>query len=461
VEANVSAASGSVFFFSILLEEVAVSSVAAEQDELPSLRVLVVGSHGLQRVLLDDFFAASGARHTHAEDTQVARILLREAQETEDPYRLLMINQKAGIGGRPELIDWHDALTPGVGVILLTDLLDHGLDQAAHVPGDVLCLQKPISAMRLRGAMGRLLNQRMTTFSNASEMFVKGQFTSSSRIQYQDRILVVDDHVANLKVASGMLQSLGCDPRRIVTCPDAQSALEELKRQEFGLVLMDCRMPGMDGLAATRAIREQEAAEGRPHLPVVAFTADITESKRMDCLAVGMDDVLVKPVMLRTLGHLLQKFLRPLPGIVSEPVGITSTVRGGKNRPFQGNSNQPAQALLDIPKAMGAFGLPEDTFQEVAELIVQQLPELLNSMARDVENRLQEEARAKAHVLRGSMANAIFPALKEPSQWLHREIRNGEWQRAREALEQLSQAFAPILEALRHYLEQSGSKSEP
>ncbi len=455
--------SGSVFHFSVVLEKMVAATEGRKDERLPPLRILIVGSQGLQRVLFEDFFAALGVRHTYVEDPDAARLALREAHESRDPYRLLMINQKAGDGQRSEMIDLHDTLPPGLGIILLTNLLDHGLDQAAHVPGEVLCLQKPISATRLRQAMDRLLGRGAPEMQREETRQGPGREASDARtrILYRDRILIVDDHVANLKVASGMLQGLGCDPALIEGCSDASTALERLSRHDYGLVLMDCRMPGMDGLTATRLIREREARENRPHLPIVAFTADIMEGKRQQCLEVGMDEILVKPVTLRTMGNVLRKFLHPL----SQPlVHASRLLEVGdpwtKAVPSLEEARPETRTMPDIPEAMGSFGLPEETFQEVAELIVQQIPDLLASMERDIDSEFQEEARAKAHVLRGSMANAIFPALKEPAQALHREIRSGEWRRARIALERLGQEFAPILQALKGYLARHASRPE-
>ncbi|MEO5369828.1 MAG: ATP-binding protein [Magnetococcus sp. DMHC-1] len=460
VDANDRAGSGSVFHFSIFLEEVAETFGSPDMETLPTLRVLVIGSHGLQRVLLDDFFATLEIRHTHADDPQTSRTLLREAQAAHDPYRLLMVNQKAGGGERSEMVDLHEMLIPGVGVILLTDLLDHGLDQAANVPGDVLCLQKPISAVRLRGAIDRLLGEGLVHYAHPASRSGREQRHNPVRKLYQDRILIVDDHAANLKVASGMLQNLGCDPSLVDTTSNAASALEKLRQHDYGLVLMDCRMPGMDGLTATRAIRAREAEEHRPRLPVVAFTADIMEGKRRDCIEVGMDEILVKPVTLRTMENLLRKYLKPIAREEYDAHNEESvTVLDQKSLSPQPTAGAALRPVFDIAQAMEVFGLPEETFQEVAELIVQQIPDLLASMERDVAEQLQEEARAKAHVLRGSMANAIFPSLKEPSQWLHREIRNGEWQSARQALDRLTEEFAPILDALRNFIEQD--KSNP
>src|SRR5439155_20787772 len=74
------------------------------------------------------------------------------------------------------------------------------------------------------------------------------------------------------------------------------------------VVLMDCRMPGMDGMEATRRIRETEAGTGQ-RVPIVAVTAHAMEADREACFEAGMDDFLTKPVMMESLRAVLDRFV--------------------------------------------------------------------------------------------------------------------------------------------------------
>jgi CheY-like chemotaxis protein len=109
-------------------------------------------------------------------------------------------------------------------------------------------------------------------------------------------VLVVEDQSLNRDVAEGMLRSLGL---RVDTAHDGRHALEMLARTNYDIVLMDCRMPVMDGFAATAELRLREG-EGR-HTPVIALTADTTNAAREACFAAGMDDYLGKPFSRATL----------------------------------------------------------------------------------------------------------------------------------------------------------------
>jgi signal transduction histidine kinase/CheY-like chemotaxis protein len=120
------------------------------------------------------------------------------------------------------------------------------------------------------------------------------------------RVLLVDDDTVNTMIASQMLETAGIEVR---TASSGVDALNQLTRGGFDLVLMDWRMPDMDGLEATRRLRAGEAGEAARHLPVVGLTANAYAEDRAACLAAGMDEVLVKPVGRMRLLQTVQQTL--------------------------------------------------------------------------------------------------------------------------------------------------------
>jgi CheY-like chemotaxis protein len=93
----------------------------------------------------------------------------------------------------------------------------------------------------------------------------------------------------------------------VIHVENGSEAIEAMQNQELDGVLMDLRMPEMDGLTATRRWREAEQDSGR-HLPIIALTANVTREDRQACLAAGMDDFLVKPVDSTQLNAVLQRY---------------------------------------------------------------------------------------------------------------------------------------------------------
>ncbi len=118
------------------------------------------------------------------------------------------------------------------------------------------------------------------------------------------RILVAEDNLINQKVASHLLANLGYE---VEIAGDGAAAIECVQAGTYGVILMDCQMPVVDGFAATARIRELQ--QGRPRTPIIAVTANALAGERDKCLAAGMDDYLAKPVTRDALAAAVSKWL--------------------------------------------------------------------------------------------------------------------------------------------------------
>jgi signal transduction histidine kinase len=117
------------------------------------------------------------------------------------------------------------------------------------------------------------------------------------------KVLVAEDNRVNQVVATEMLSRLGYAADVVA---DGRAAIDAVTHARYDLVLMDCNMPGVDGYAATRAIRAQEA--GAQHTPIVAMTASVLSGDRERCAAAGMDDHLSKPMRMLDLERILRRW---------------------------------------------------------------------------------------------------------------------------------------------------------
>ena len=111
-------------------------------------------------------------------------------------------------------------------------------------------------------------------------------------------ILVVDDYPANRLLLQQQLSYLG---HRVVTAANGHEGLRTWLRQHFDVLVTDCNMPGINGYALTRAVREDERRKGKPAVLVLGCTANAQAQERVRCLQAGMDDCLFKPLNLKEL----------------------------------------------------------------------------------------------------------------------------------------------------------------
>ncbi|MDB5710777.1 MAG: response regulator [Sphingomonas bacterium] len=120
------------------------------------------------------------------------------------------------------------------------------------------------------------------------------------------QVLFVEDDPMNRRVVKDMLHVVGAN---MAEAPDAETGLKMIADGTFNIILMDLRMPGMDGLTAIRHLRER--TDGKESLPVIVVTADTAVDLRERCISSGADDVIMKPVamgaLLESMGRMIAR----------------------------------------------------------------------------------------------------------------------------------------------------------
>ncbi|MBF0157809.1 MAG: response regulator, partial [Magnetococcales bacterium] len=309
VDDNRASATGSVFHFSVVLEQGDPGGVCPIGDPYARLEVLVLDSDGLLRVVLEDALTLRGARCVHAADAVSARRILVGALAEKRPYHLVVLNQRPGGDLRRDLSRLQEG-DLGPRFIILTDLLDQIWDQVSDFTGAYICLKKPINAERLLAAIAWLFEGTSVVAEIGA---TTGESGGRSRRAGAVRILIVDDQAANLKVARSMLVSLGIAEGGIDTAIDGRQAVRLFQDRPYDLIFMDCQMPDMDGFETTRRIRAIEAGNGMVATPILALSADASAMGAERGREAGMNGFLVKPITLSELGLCLRDHLQMAP----------------------------------------------------------------------------------------------------------------------------------------------------
>ncbi|HIJ82794.1 MAG: signal transduction histidine kinase [Magnetococcales bacterium] len=175
-------------------------------------------------------------------------------------------------------------------------------------------LMKPVMINALSDAI-------MTAFGFAPEQRMQGNLDSHHARLKGARLLLAEDNDINQQVACELLKQVGIE---VVIANNGQEAVDLERRGSFDVILMDLQMPVMDGLTATRRIRQKKSAKV---LPIIAMTANAMTSDREKCLVAGMNDHIAKPVIPDDLYSILAKWIRTKSGTISQadtlsPFGI-------------------------------------------------------------------------------------------------------------------------------------------
>jgi signal transduction histidine kinase/DNA-binding response OmpR family regulator len=283
---------GSRFSFTILPEAAAPEPVAPGATALRSRRVLVVDGRPVGRAILREQLRAWGVTVDEAVDGAGALARLRRAG-AERPEVVVLDVHLPDMEG-PDLARAVSA-DPALADIPLIVLAPWGAperDPAADHAGIAACLAGPVRPTRLLGALRRALDPVASESTGDSAAAGAPAPVAAAVAARSLRVLVAEDNAVNRMVVTRMLEKAG---HRADVASNGREAVAALARAAYDLVLMDCQMPEMDGLAASRAIRAEEAGTGR-RVPIVALTANATQGDREQCLAAGMDDYLAKPV---------------------------------------------------------------------------------------------------------------------------------------------------------------------
>jgi HPt (histidine-containing phosphotransfer) domain-containing protein len=203
-------------------------------------------------------------------------------------------------------------------------------------------------------------------------------------------------------------------------------ALGILRRKSFDVVLMDCDMPAMDGLATTRRIRAQARWAG---LPIIGLVTGAAAEKRRRCLEAGMDDSLRKPVYSEELLQAVQRWgTRP----ENEP-----EAEGREAASDSDTQKPPERVVLDSERALGMLGGDRELFREVLSTFVSSIPETMEAFQEGIADADMQGLKIRAHSLKGTAACVCAEVVRESAQRIENLLEEGKLEEVRKALEVL------------------------
>jgi signal transduction histidine kinase/CheY-like chemotaxis protein/HPt (histidine-containing phosphotransfer) domain-containing protein len=254
------------------------------------------------------------------------------------------------------------------------------------------------------------------------------------------RILVVDDSAMNRRVAGCSLGELGCT---VETASDGSEAVRLAAQRHYDAIFMDCMMPEMDGLTATREIRRQEGA-GR-HVPVIGLSASAAARDRELGRAAGMDDFLGKPFRPESLRAALVRALDRFAATAEAPEALVNPLADGRdNLPVA----DPDGEFEDWTELDGRVEANPAGMQELAGMFFEEATVNLAAMERAVAARDAPQVRFQAHALKGLAAHLSLPGMRQV--FLEMEVMGREdhletieevWRMARERFDLVADAL--------------------
>ncbi len=406
---------GSTFWFTARL------GLDARQPEHPrrdtiagGLRVLLVDDNEQAREVVSELVTSQGFTLAATASGIDALAEIERSEAAGQPFDVVLLDWKMpgmdGIALAREIRHRAPGQTPLLLMVTAYDR-DEALSQAREA-GISEVLTKPVSPSTLLDALMRLTGGQDGPASSTppDALYESAKLAGA-------RALLVEDNELNQEVATEFLRTLGLE---VDLAADGAIALQKVQQQSYDVVLMDMQMPVMDGLSATRAIRQ---LPGLRELPILAMTANAMAEDRERCLQAGMNDHVAKPINVQELVDKLQRWVRPAPGrslstVSADPTRTRSAELGWI-------SAMAGIAGLDARLGLSQLLGREALYREILGRFVASQRDQAERIAQALEAGQRDEAQRLAHTLKGLAAQVGALPLREQAARLEAALRDG------------------------------------
>ncbi|MBI5685794.1 MAG: response regulator [Verrucomicrobia bacterium] len=436
---------GSTFWFKLRLPlDDKSDSIVSPKLVLKNLRILIVDDNEVNRRVLEEQLGSCGARTSQVVSGRDGLRMMHEAVAAKDPFQLAVVDYQM-----PEMDGMmfgravkDDPALKSTVLVMLSSVGQRHLTPEIREAGFSACLSKAVYASQL-----------IQTIADAWRSISKGANVPAKPKPalpvIRARVLVAEDNVANQKVATRLLEKLGC---RVDVAATGAEAVRLLRLLSYDIVFMDCQMPEMDGYEATREIRRQKGLNRK--VPIVAMTANAMAGDREECLAAGMDDYVAKPVEMEQVIGMLKRWAR-LRVESDRPEAAPAGTAGAA--PVKTATPQAKLSAVDAETIARLRELAEGDNQAF-------LKDLLGTYLTDTAKRLvvlqnntadgnAREMMRAAHAIKGSSLNVGANQLAEYCQQVEEITETGKLDGTAKLVTRIQQEFEKVQKELHGLME--------
>jgi len=442
---------GSTFWFTIPVAKGQAAQItldAYEPGAVSGARVLGVDDSETNRKVLAGMLDSWGCNHVEVPSAEVALDTLRQAVLEGDPFRVAVLDMcmpgtdgetlAKAIKADPELRE--------TALVMMTSVGARGDATRVEKLGFSAYLVKPVRQSHLYDCLAAIAGRDLirTVGPDTSGPIIT-RHTLAEQAKRRVRILLAEDNVVNQKVALKILEKMGY---RADVVGDGLQAVEALRARSYDLVLMDVQMPDVDGMEATRRVRETGSGVLNPRVPIVALTAHAMAGDRQKCLDAGMDDYLAKPIKSAELAAILARW--------AQPVTVeTCTSIGEKPGPEMDAGQESTswdimnEAVFDEGVLLALLAGDRVSAAEIVNEYMKDTPAQVSRLRAAVERNDADEVRSRAHNLKGAAASVGAGALRRLATALDERAATGDLADAPALLRDIEQQFELLQERAR------------
>lgn len=398
---------GSTFWFTLPLSKGAALPSELDRIEMGTVagvRVLGVDDSETNRKVMAGMLDSWGCRHREVASAKDALAALREAVAEGDPYKVAVLDMcMPEIDGEELAIEIKaDPELAATGLVMMTSVGARGDAARMEKAGFSAYLVKPVRQSHFYDCLAAVVGPEAKGVEvarplNAGRIITR--HTLAERARRRSRILLAEDNLVNQKVALKALEKLGFAAD---VANDGAQALQATREKRYDLILMDVQMPVMDGMEATRQIRDAHSGSQNPKVIIVALTAHAMAGDRQRCLDNGMDDYLAKPIKAAELQEVISRWMSTsTPGPESEPITTTLAV-----------ADTPPPPVFDEKVLLNLLEGDRESAAEIAAQYQNDLPVMVTRLRESIELNDPTLMRERAHLLKGASASVGAEAMR-------------------------------------------------
>ncbi|MBP0964248.1 MAG: response regulator [Oscillospiraceae bacterium] len=308
---------------------------------------------------------------------------------------------------------------------------------AIELPENIKCIFKPFYAISVASAL------------NNENMVVSLNERRGSDIRFsapKARVLIVDDNAINLKVAVGLMQPYHM---QLITAESGPAAINMLRSRDIDLVFMDHMMPEMDGIEATKIIRDMEG-DYYKKLPIVALTANAVNGVREMFIQEGLNDFLAKPIELSALDRILRNYLPKK--YIEAP---TASDYAENDRRKKGRKPVSESVMFDPDKGLMYTGGSIDAYREILEMYAKKGPEKRVYIDKLFEKKDWKNYVIEVHALKSTSLSIGAVKLSELAKELELAGKSGSYGTIEKKNGMLSDLYGEVIDIVNDYLGES------
>ena len=443
---------GSTFTFRVPLclpVAAAAEELPAIPEHFPDVHVLVIDDNRANQLIIKEMLESRGLTVQAAPGGREGLEIMRHHATKDEPFDLVFLDQQMpGMDGLQvaEQIN-REKLLQGPTLIMLSSV-DSNVNAARRgALGLFSYLVKPVKPSELfshiHAALCRTKQQMPLREGEApvkaaeADQAEQPEAVQGTKLQ----ILLVEDKPMNRKLATTLLNKKGWS---VTEAHNGRQALEMLATSSFDLVLMDIQMPEMDGIEATKHIRNQEKTTGT-RIPIIAMTAHAMQGDREQFMAAGMDGYVSKPINAEELYRVVEEAAAAIKaeGALEAAADSTSPPSQESEKPADpeavdlADTGEVEYISREVSSMLKTLGGDKELLAEMVALLLDDAPKDLERLRELLARRDGENATLVAHGLKGQLGNLSLEMGHNTAHSLEKTLFEGQFVEALTCLETL------------------------